>query len=247
MFIVVGLNVSHVDAAITTKTTYEYHSNKKVKVACYSKYNNNVLVHSDCYRYDQNGKTLNLYQRDFAKNKKLLKEAAYNYRNNKRYLFRVYFYYNTHTNNKTPLNYKYATSYYDNNGKFQSTTYHTREGKQAQIVAVAKAQNGKRYRAGGNTPKGFDCSGLTSYVYKTAINKNIGRASYNQTKQGYYVSVNTKTLKPGDILFWGSKSNPCHVGIYIGNGKYIHASTPRTGVKIQTLSSYKPSYAKRMV
>lgn len=123
------------------------------------------------------------------------------------------------------------------------------EQKRNNIVKEALKQKGKRYRYGGANQKGFDCSGLTSYVYKKAINKNIGRSSYAQVKKGSKPFKPTiKNLKKGDILFWGSKARPYHVGIYIGGGKYIHASTPRTGVKVEKLNGYfKPSYAKHMI
>jgi cell wall-associated NlpC family hydrolase len=247
LFVFVGVFDVKAEAKVTYKTTYSYYNNKKVKDKCNWSYDGNIAISYSCYRYNTSGRLTNLYQRYYAKNKKPLRDYSYTYRNNKAYLSSATYYYNTHTNKKTPLGYKYATNYYNSNGKYLSTTYFTKAGKQAEVVRVAKQQNGKRYRSGGNTPKGFDCSGLTSYVYKQAIKKNIGRASYNQTKNGYYVALNTKSLQPGDILFWGSKANPYHVGIYIGNGKYIHASTPQTGVQIKNLNSFKPSYAKRMI
>ena len=55
-------------------------------------------------------------------------------------------------------------------------------------------------------------------------------------------------LQPGDLLFWGSKYSPYHVGIYVGGGQYVHAATPSQGVRKQRLSSYFwPSMAKRVI
>ncbi|KRK15046.1 hypothetical protein FD23_GL001784 [Lactobacillus delbrueckii subsp. delbrueckii DSM 20074 = JCM 1012] len=55
-------------------------------------------------------------------------------------------------------------------------------------------------------------------------------------------------MKKGDLLFWGSKFSPYHVGIYVGGGQYVHAATPSQGVRKQYLSSYFwPSTAKRII
>ena len=119
-------------------------------------------------------------------------------------------------------------------------------GDASAIVTLAEAQLGKNYVWGGTGANGFDCSGLTSYVYSKAAGVNIGRTTYDQVKQGSTVSMNN--LQPGDLLFWGSASAPYHVGIYVGNNQYIHAATPGQGVIKQTLSSYfYPSLAKRVL
>ncbi|WP_278898111.1 C40 family peptidase [Lactobacillus gallinarum] len=119
-------------------------------------------------------------------------------------------------------------------------------GDASAIVTLAEAQLGKSYVWGGTGANGFDCSGLTSYVYSKAVGVNIGRTTYDQVKQGSTVSMNN--LQPGDLLFWGSASAPYHVGIYVGNNQYIHAATPGQGVIKQTLSSYfYPSVAKRVL
>ncbi|PEG79151.1 C40 family peptidase [Lactobacillus sp. UMNPBX17] len=119
-------------------------------------------------------------------------------------------------------------------------------GDASSIVTLAEAQLGKNYVWGGTGANGFDCSGLTSYVYSKAAGVNLGRTTYDQVKQGSTVSMNN--LQPGDLLFWGSASAPYHVGIYVGNNQYIHAATPGQGVIKQTLSSYfYPSVAKRVL
>ena len=119
-------------------------------------------------------------------------------------------------------------------------------GDASAIVTLAEAQLGKNYVWGGTGANGFDCSGLTSYVYSKAAGVNLGRTTYDQVKQGSTVSMNN--LQPGDLLFWGSASAPYHVGIYVGNNQYIHAATPGQGVIKQSLSSYfYPSAAKRIL
>ncbi|MEK0396370.1 C40 family peptidase [Lactobacillus delbrueckii] len=120
--------------------------------------------------------------------------------------------------------------------------------KRNKVVKLAKKQVGKRYVYGATGPNAFDCSGLTSYVYSHAIGKHISRTTYSQVYQGKTVKVSTASLKKGDLLFWGSKSSPYHVGIYVGGGQYVHAATPSQGVRKQYLSSYFwPSTAKRVI
>lgn len=127
----------------------------------------------------------------------------------------------------------------------QASTTTTKRNK---VVSLAKKQVGKRYVYGATGPSSFDCSGLTSYVYSHAIGKYITRTTYTQVKKGKTVAVSTSRLKKGDLLFWGSKSSPYHVGIYIGGGQYVHAVTPSQGVRKQHLSSYFwPSTAKRVI
>ncbi|MST79569.1 NlpC/P60 family protein [Lactobacillus equicursoris] len=127
----------------------------------------------------------------------------------------------------------------------QASTTTTKRNK---VVSLAKKQVGKRYVYGATGPSSFDCSGLTSYVYSHAIGKYITRTTYTQVKKGKTVAVSTSRLKKGDLLFWGSKSSPYHVGIYIGGGQYVHAATPSQGVRKQHLSSYFwPSTAKRVI
>ena len=120
--------------------------------------------------------------------------------------------------------------------------------KRNKVVKLAKKQVGKRYVYGATGPNAFDCSGLTSYVYSHAIGKYISRTTYSQVYQGKTVKVSTVSLKKGDLLFWGSKSSPYHVGIYVGGGKFVHAATPSQGVIKQSLSYYFwPSTAKRLI
>ena len=115
--------------------------------------------------------------------------------------------------------------------------------KRNAIVKLAKKEIGKPYVWGAAGPSAFDCSGLTSYVYKNAANKTLPRTTYGQITLGKTVSVSTKTLKKGDLLFWGNY----HVAIYVGHGKFVHAPAPGQNVKVQTLASFFPSSAKRVI
>ncbi|HEY9229877.1 MAG TPA: C40 family peptidase [Gemmatimonadaceae bacterium] len=95
------------------------------------------------------------------------------------------------------------------------------------VVQMAKAQVGKRYRFGGTSPeKGFDCSGLVKYVM-AALNFDLPRTAKQQAREGLAVAKDTNGLLPGDLLTFGKtkKSAVSHIGIYIGDGRYIHASS----------------------
>ena len=93
------------------------------------------------------------------------------------------------------------------------------------IVARARAQIGRRYRIGGTSPdKGFDCSGLVKYVV-AALGMNVPRTAATQARAGAPVPTDTSRLRPGDLLTFGYGRSISHVGIYVGNGRFIHASS----------------------
>jgi cell wall-associated NlpC family hydrolase len=95
------------------------------------------------------------------------------------------------------------------------------------VVLMAKAQVGTKYRFGGQSPeKGFDCSGLVKYVME-AFNRNVPRTARQQANEGLAIVKDTSSLRPGDLLTFGKtkKSAVSHIGIYIGDGRYIHASS----------------------
>ncbi len=114
------------------------------------------------------------------------------------------------------------------------------------IVDVAWSFIGYPYVYGQQSPeKGFDCSGLTYYLYKHYAGITLNRVSRDQMKNGYAVSK--ESLKPGDLVFFKSQGSSTvgHVGIYVGDGQFVHASTPKTGVKVNNLNEnyYKRVYA----
>lgn len=108
-------------------------------------------------------------------------------------------------------------------------------GKGQEIADYALQFLGYRYVYGGSSPSGFDCSGFTSYVYKQ-FGYSLYRSASDQLKNG--VSVSRGELQPGDlVLFRKNTSRPAsHVGIYIGNNQFIHASTSKVGVIISRMS-----------
>lgn len=119
-----------------------------------------------------------------------------------------------------------------------------------QIVAYAKQFLGVPYVWGGNGPNCFDCSGFAKYVY-AHFGYTLNRTATSQLQNGVAVSKNQ--LQPGDLVFFKhNTSKPVsHVGIYIGNGQFIHASTNHYAVQISDLSSgYYANifvYARRII
>ena len=113
----------------------------------------------------------------------------------------------------------------------------------AKLVNLAKSKLGCRYVWGATGPNQFDCSGLTSWCYKQ-VGISIPRTSLAQSKGGKAVSKSN--LQPGDLLFWKTTSAEVgHVGMYVGNGQFIHATNKSKPVKYDSLSnSY---YSSRFV
>ena len=120
----------------------------------------------------------------------------------------------------------------------------TTQASSNNVVQVAESYAGSRYVSGGSSPSGFDCSGFTQYVYgKCGV--TLSRTSYTQATQG--TAVNKSELQPGDLLlfhYYGSSSIG-HVGIYVGNGKFIHAANSNRGVVYDSIESgyYADNYA----
>lgn len=112
----------------------------------------------------------------------------------------------------------------------------TVSNKGTEIVDYAKKYLGVKYISGGGTPSGFDCSGFTSYVYKN-FGYTLSRSSVGQASNG--VEVAKSDLQLGDIVVFNNSANSKigHVGIYIGENQFIHASSPGDVVKITSLST----------
>lgn len=123
---------------------------------------------------------------------------------------------------------------------FNAISVHASVTGQA-IVTYARTFIGVPYVWGGSSPSGFDCSGLVMYVYG---NFGISLPHYTGDQVKYGTTV-TGDLKPGDLLFFGSTSDPNHVAIYSGNGEMIEA--PRTGLNVREVPIRSYSIAKRLV
>ena len=93
------------------------------------------------------------------------------------------------------------------------------------VVSRARAQLGKRYRYGGETPRhGFDCSGLVSYVM-SSLSLMVPRTAAAQALVGIEIVRDTARLLPGDLVTFGRGKTITHIGIYVGNGRFIQASS----------------------
>lgn len=92
------------------------------------------------------------------------------------------------------------------------------------LVTLARKQVGRRYVLGGTTPRGgFDCSGLIRYV-AARLDIPLPRTAAEQARVGVRVASDTSALMPGDLLTFG-RGKVSHVGIYVGNGRMVHASS----------------------
>ena len=113
----------------------------------------------------------------------------------------------------------------------RSTQLHLPFGKR--VVDFAKHFVGTRYVYGGSSPRaGFDCSGLVRYVYGH-FGVSLPHSSYAQFTEGR--RIGRSALRPGDLVFFDGLG---HVGMYIGNGRFIHAPHTGTRVRIETLAGW---------
>jgi peptidoglycan DL-endopeptidase CwlO len=114
-----------------------------------------------------------------------------------------------------------------------------------EVVRVAQNYEGSKYTWGGASPKGFDCSGFTWYVYQKATGMDITRGVEEQWQLGR--SVRHGEWQAGDIVFFKNtfERGLSHCGIYISGSEFIHAENEKTGVIVSTLDSdyYSDHYA----
>ena len=133
-------------------------------------------------------------------------------------------------NNQYPTNYSYHS--YNQTQQIRSSSNFLNN----QIERTAKSHLGKKYVWGANGPYTFDCSGFTKAVF-AQYNINIPRVSRDQAKEGKIIPWNY--LQKGDLIFFDSRksSRVSHVGIYLGQGEFIHASSSKHRVVISSLNS----------
>lgn len=118
-----------------------------------------------------------------------------------------------------------------------------------EIVALAMSFLGTRYVSGGASPRGFDCSGLTLYLY-AQFGYSLPHSATSQYRN-FGTAVSKSELRPGDLVFFSDSSHAIgHVAVYIGGGQIIHArySTGRVGIDSLSTSYYTSHYvgAKRI-
>lgn len=119
----------------------------------------------------------------------------------------------------------------------EGKTYQISDIDKQQLLEDAKYFKGGRYVWGGTTPQGFDCSGYVQYLYKKH-DINLPRTAWAQSKTGEEVDMNN--LQKGDLLFFLTDKKRgipiTHVGIYTGDGKFIHAASKKQGIIISPLT-----------
>jgi peptidoglycan endopeptidase LytE len=114
--------------------------------------------------------------------------------------------------------------------------------EQRMLVKVALCFLGAPYRLGGSSVRGLDCSGLVRKIYQV-FNIDLPRTAYAQSMLG--LSVKRSELVAGDLIFFNTSRRLGHVGIYIGNNEFVHASSYKRMVSVDKLSM--PYFAKRFV
>lgn len=110
----------------------------------------------------------------------------------------------------------------------------------SQVVAIALQYLGVPYVWGGSSPSGFDCSGLTQYSYRQ-VGVSLPRTSQSQYNAGQHIARDRlDLLKPGDLVFFGTNGDADevhHVGMYVGDGNYVHAPYTGAVVRVDSLNA----------
>jgi len=111
------------------------------------------------------------------------------------------------------------------------------------LAVYAISLEGIPYKYGGNTPEtGFDCSGFVVHVFKQTLGKSLPRTTYDMSRVG--VEKDSDELMPGDLVFFNTMSQDnSHVGIYLGEGRFIHS--PSTGKSISIANINATYWQKR--
>lgn len=158
---------------------------------------------------------------------------------------------NTSNNNSNNNSGSSSNSGSNNNGSSGSSKpstpdYGSNSGNApSSVIDIALAQVGKEYVYGTAGPNTFDCSGLVSYSY-AQVGYSIthwSQGQFNLVQSKGHLVRSASSLKPGDLVFWGySATSIYHVGIYIGGGRYVHASMPGVGVVTATLNTGSATY-----
>jgi cell wall-associated NlpC family hydrolase len=111
------------------------------------------------------------------------------------------------------------------------------------LVSRAMTYEGTPYRRGGISPRtGFDCSGFVYYLYGAVFGQTIPRMPHDMAREG--MAVARSDLQRGDLVFFGHRGTFTHVGIYVGNDKFVHATHPGSPVQVTALDAdyYRDRY-----
>jgi len=132
------------------------------------------------------------------------------------------------------------------NNQHQSPAYNSQQTSSSAVISHHPARNrmvqiatstiGVPYKWGGDSPqRGFDCSGLMTYVHKNALGMKIPRTAAKQRDASR--TLNYSQIQPGDMLFFKTGVKTNHVGVYIGNRKFVHAPSGGKRVSVATMDS----------
>ncbi|WP_066714412.1 C40 family peptidase [Clostridium sp. Marseille-P299] len=151
----------------------------------------------------------------------------------------------TSSNSSSSNNSSSGSSNSNGNSSSSSSTTST---KGSEIANYALKFVGNPYKWGGTSlTNGADCSGFVYAVYKN-FGYTLPRVSRDQARYGTSVNLSTSSLQPGDLIFYGTSSGYVnHVAMYVGNGKVVHASNYREGIKISTWNYRTPLGARRIL
>jgi cell wall-associated NlpC family hydrolase len=110
------------------------------------------------------------------------------------------------------------------------------------VAQIATSMIGTPYRWGGAQPDGFDCSGLVQFSYQRA-GRQVPRTSAAQYAASRQVAL--REARVGDLVFFSFERKVSHVGIYLGDGRFVHA--PSTGKRVEVASLRQPPYSNHFV
>lgn len=117
-------------------------------------------------------------------------------------------------------------------------------GKGGEVVLFALGLIDTGYRFGGKNPEvGLDCSGMVSYIFDRAIGLKVGGSAADIARRGQPIA--RSQLRPGDLVFFNTRNAPfSHVGVYIGNDRFVHAPSTNGRVRIDSINSryFAPRY-----
>ena len=112
-----------------------------------------------------------------------------------------------------------------------------------ELTEYALSLTGTPYKYGGTTPdSGFDCSGFVGHVFKHTMGKTLPRSSHEISRVG--IAQKSGTLRPGDLVFYNTLNRTfSHVGLYLGDGQFIHS--PSSGKVVAIVNMSEPYWQKR--